>query len=80
MPVATSTEFLPAAHSAAPPQVAPRIARNTAVDAYRGLVMLLMMGEILNFYAVAKAHPGSLFWHILAYNQTHVEWAGMSLA
>jgi predicted acyltransferase len=53
--------------------------RNTAVDAYRGLVMLLMMGEIMNFAAVAKAYPGSLFWHILAYNQTHVEWAGMSL-
>ena len=79
MPVATSTEFLPAAQSVAPSQVAPRNARNTAVDAYRGLVMLLMMGEILNFYAVAKAHAGSLFWHILAYNQTHVEWAGMSL-
>jgi predicted acyltransferase len=54
-------------------------ARNVAVDAYRGLVMLLMMGEILNFAAVAKAYPASLFWHILAYNQTHVEWAGMSL-
>ena len=53
--------------------------RNTAVDAYRGLVMLLMMGEIMNFAAVAKAYPGSLFWHVLAYNQTHVEWAGMSL-
>src|SRR3954467_2817207 len=27
----------------------------------------------------AKAFPGSTFWRILAYNQTHVEWAGMSL-
>jgi predicted acyltransferase len=53
--------------------------RNIAVDAYRGLVMLLMMGEILSFGKVAKAHPDSLFWHILAYNQTHVEWAGMGL-
>jgi predicted acyltransferase len=53
--------------------------RNIAVDAYRGLVMLLMMGEILSFAKVAKAYPDSLFWHILAYNQTHVEWSGMGL-
>lgn len=53
--------------------------RNVAVDAYRGLVMLLMMGEVLQFWAVARAYPGNLFWHILAWNQTHVEWAGMSL-
>jgi len=54
-------------------------ARNIAVDAYRGLVMLLMMGEILKFYAVSQAYPGSLFWHVLAYNQTHVQWAGLGL-
>jgi heparan-alpha-glucosaminide N-acetyltransferase len=53
--------------------------RNVAVDAYRGLVMLLMMGEIIKFWAVARAYPNSLFWHVLAWNQTHVEWAGMSL-
>jgi heparan-alpha-glucosaminide N-acetyltransferase len=53
--------------------------RNIAVDAYRGLVMLLMMGEVLSFYKMARAYPGSLFWHVLAYNQTHVEWSGMGL-
>lgn len=53
--------------------------RNVAVDAYRGLVMLLMMGEIMRFADTYAAHPGNLFWRILAYNQTHVEWAGMSL-
>src|SRR5579863_4751324 len=53
--------------------------RNVAVDAYRGLVMLLMMGEVLRFSDVARAIPGSTFWHVLAWNQTHVEWAGMSL-
>ncbi len=58
--------------SSAPP-------RNIAVDAYRGLVMLLMMGEIMQFGKVAQAFPGSLFWRILAFNQTHVEWAGMGL-
>jgi len=53
--------------------------RNVAVDAYRGLVMLLMMGEVMSFAKVAQAYPGSLFWRILAYNQTHVEWAGLGL-
>ncbi len=59
--------------------VAKAVKRNVAVDAYRGLVMLLMMGEVMNFAFVHRAYPGSLFWSVLAYNQTHVEWAGMSL-
>lgn len=54
-------------------------ARNIAVDAYRGLVMVLMMGEVLQFWRIAQAFPQSTFWHVLAWNQTHVEWAGMSL-
>ena len=57
--------------------VAPK--RNVAVDAYRGLVMLLMMGEVMQWAAVSHAYPHSLFWRILSFNQTHVEWAGMSL-
>src|SRR3954453_8802578 len=55
------------------------VVRNVAVDAYRGFVMLLMMGEILRFSQVAAAYPGSLFWRILAFNQSHTEWAGCSL-
>ncbi len=58
---------------------APTPPRNVAVDAYRGLVMLLMMGEVLSFAAVARAFPHSLFWHVLAFNQTHVEWTGVGL-
>jgi len=57
----------------------PSLQRNVAVDAYRGLVMLLMMGEVLAFWRIAHAYPASTFWHVLAWNQTHVEWAGMSL-
>ncbi|WP_263381817.1 acyltransferase family protein [Granulicella arctica] len=53
--------------------------RNIAVDAYRGLVMLLMMGEVLNFEHVALSYPGSTFWRILSFNQTHVQWTGMGL-
>lgn len=60
---------------------APAIAtpRNVAVDAYRGFVMLLMMGEVLQLAKVARAYPGNEFWSFLAFNQTHVEWAGCSL-
>jgi heparan-alpha-glucosaminide N-acetyltransferase len=64
----------PAASGA--PVTAPR---NVAVDAYRGFVMLLMMAEVLRLARVARAFPGSRFWEILAFNQTHVPWAGCSL-
>lgn len=53
--------------------------RNVAVDAYRGLVMLLMMAEVLRLSVVARAYPNSLFWPILAFNQTHVEWTWLGL-
>ncbi len=53
--------------------------RNIAVDAYRGLVMLLMMGEVLELAKVAASYPGNVFWRIAAFNQTHVEWAGLGL-
>ena len=64
-----------------PVQSPPRapLARNMAVDAYRGFVMFLMMAEVLRFSLVARAFPGNWVWHILAYNQTHTEWAGCSL-
>ena len=41
--------------------------------------MLLMMAEVLRFAAVARAYPDSLFWRILAFNQTHVEWTWFGL-
>jgi heparan-alpha-glucosaminide N-acetyltransferase len=53
--------------------------RNLAVDAYRGLVMLLMMGEVLQFSKVYAYFNHSLFWKILAFNQTHTEWSGCSV-
>jgi predicted acyltransferase len=55
------------------------VTRNIALDAYRGFVMLLMMAEVLRLSKVAAAFPGNWIWSILAYNQTHVEWAGCSL-
>lgn len=41
--------------------------------------MLLMMAEVLRLAQVAAAFPGNWFWAALAYNQTHVDWAGCSL-
>lgn len=80
MHTTTSTETLKAAPASSAAQTSkPASPRNLAVDAYRGFVMLLMMGEVLNFTAVAHSYPNSFFWHVLAYNQTHVQWAGLSL-
>jgi predicted acyltransferase len=59
-----------------PAQPAPR---NVAVDAYRGFVMLLMMAEVLRLSELAAAFPGNRLLGVLAYHQTHVEWAGCSL-
>jgi predicted acyltransferase len=56
-----------------------KVSRNLAVDAYRGLVMFLMMAEILQLSKVAAALPGNVFWSFVAYHQTHVAWAGCSL-
>lgn len=53
--------------------------RLVSIDAYRGLVMLLMLGEALRLSQVAKARPGNKVWEFLAWHQTHVEWAGCSL-
>jgi heparan-alpha-glucosaminide N-acetyltransferase len=75
--VATETVASPA--SRAPITTTPALARNVAVDAYRGLVMLLMMAEVLSLSRVARAFPGNWFWQFLGYNQSHVEWAGCSL-
>jgi predicted acyltransferase len=73
-PALTETEAVPQQARAPKPA-----ARNVAIDSYRGFVMLLMMAEVLRLARVAQAFPGNWFWGILAYNQTHVEWAGCSL-
>jgi predicted acyltransferase len=50
-----------------------------SIDAYRGLVMFLMMAEVLRLSKVADAFPDNAWWQHLAYHQTHVEWVGCSL-
>jgi predicted acyltransferase len=53
--------------------------RLLSMDAYRGFVMLLMAAELLQFSAMHEAIPTSLLWTFLAYQQSHVDWAGCSL-
>jgi predicted acyltransferase len=66
----------PAPAAAAAPARAQRLA---SIDAYRGLVMFLMLGEVLHFCEVAAARPGSVFWSFLCRHQSHVEWTYGSL-
>ena len=53
--------------------------RVAAIDAYRGFVMFLMMGEVLRLGQMAKSFPDSPFWKFLGKQQSHVEWAGCNL-
>jgi predicted acyltransferase len=53
--------------------------RVAALDAYRGLVLALMMGEALHLCGVAAALPASALWAFLCHHQSHVEWVGCSL-
>jgi predicted acyltransferase len=53
--------------------------RVISVDVFRGLVMLLMMAEVLEFSNVSAALPDSKFWQFLSFHQSHVPWVGCSL-
>lgn len=54
-----------------------------SIDAYRGFVMFLMMGELFRFCAVASnlhaAGQPSGLWDMLCHHQEHVEWVGCVL-
>ena len=59
-----------------PPAPAPAPVRLGSIDAYRGLVMFLLLAERLNIGAVARALPDSAVWKFLAAQQQHVPWTG----
>lgn len=63
----------------APPSGAATTTRITSIDAFRGLVMFLMLAEVMRLPALRRAFPGSTFWSIVAYNTSHVPWQGCSL-
>ncbi len=56
-----------------------RPGRLASVDAYRGLVMFLLIAEAFHFAGVAKQVPGSRIWGLLAHHQEHVDWIGCTL-
>ncbi len=59
---------------------APRVSqRLVSIDAYRGLVMFLMMAEVFAIGRMAKSFPDSGFWKFLHWQQEHVEWIGCVL-
>jgi predicted acyltransferase len=58
-------------------QAAPQ--RVVAIDAYRGLVMFLMMAELLRLPRVARNFPDDPIWQAIAFHTSHVEWTGCSL-
>jgi heparan-alpha-glucosaminide N-acetyltransferase len=54
--------------------------RLASIDAFRGLVLFLMIAEIfLLLHAVGKALPESRFWQFLRHHQLHAAWEGASL-
>src|SRR5690606_22568017 len=61
------------------PMILPTPERDGAVDAYRGLVMVLMMAEVIRLERVAAAYPDSAFLGFLAFHQSHVPWSWLSL-
>jgi len=55
------------------------VTRLVSLDAFRGTVMLLMLGEAMRLPVVANAFPHSAFWRVIGFNTEHVEWQGCSL-
>ncbi len=53
--------------------------RLISLDAFRGLVMVLMLAEHMRLWEVARSFPHSVFWRVISFNTQHVEWQGCSL-
>lgn len=53
--------------------------RIVAIDAFRGLVMLLMMAEVLHLGLLTQVFPDAAWAKAVAYHTDHVEWVGCSL-
>jgi heparan-alpha-glucosaminide N-acetyltransferase len=66
---------VPAASPAAP---ASKPARLVSLDAYRGLIMVVLASGGLGFPAVYKSFPDSPLWRFLAWHTDHVAWIGCS--
>jgi len=67
------------APQAEPERKAESATRLVSLDAFRGMVMVLMLGEVMRLPVVASAFPHSAFWSVIGFNTEHVEWQGCSL-
>jgi heparan-alpha-glucosaminide N-acetyltransferase len=63
----------------APARKVEGMTRLVSLDAFRGLVMTLMLAERMRLPEVARSFPQSAIWAFIAYNTEHVEWQGCSL-
>jgi predicted acyltransferase len=78
----TTTQPATSVAVAAPPARPASVGATTrvgSIDAFRGLVMFLMLAEAMRLWTVQRAFPGSAFWGFVAFNTTHVPWQGCSL-
>ena len=53
--------------------------RLLSVDAFRGMIMFLMLAEAMHLHNVARNFPSSLLWRVIGFNTDHVPWQGCSL-
>src|SRR6202021_3465693 len=53
--------------------------RLISLDAFRGLVRILMLAGQMRLPEVARAFPHSAVWRFIAFNTEHVDWQGCSL-
>jgi heparan-alpha-glucosaminide N-acetyltransferase len=69
----------PETHVALPEREVEGAARLISLDAFRGIVMVLMLAELMRLPEVARAFPLNALWRLIAFNTQHVEWQGCSL-
>jgi len=67
------------ASEAEPEPKAEGATRLISLDAFRGMVMVLMLAEGMHLPEAARAFPHSALWGLVAFNTKHVEWQGCSL-
>jgi heparan-alpha-glucosaminide N-acetyltransferase len=53
--------------------------RLVSIDAYRGMVMFLMLAEMMHLHSLSESFPGNRFLSWLRFHTQHVAWEGMSL-
>ena len=76
----SSPEAVPLPRTAErPPAGSASTTRIASLDAFRGLVMFLMLAEAMRLWTVHSAFPASWFWSVVAFNTQHVPWQGCSL-